>query len=324
MLTRLELNANALENNRHLVVPITLAVALCLVALVRGPQLFTNNGIGSAIIVLAPLVLAALALTPIALVGRGGVDLSVGPLLGFINVSLVKWLVGQDVTHPAAVVGYVIAAGVIYQLIVAATIIYVRVSPIIVTLSGYLVLTGINLVIMDRPSGVAPEWMQGWGYGTEIFSPVFFIVAVMIGLWFLFAMTPLYKQILLTGADERMSFANGVNIVAARFGAHAVAGAFTGVAALTFTALIASGDPTQGNTYTLMAVTALVLGGTSLAGGTGGGLGSILGAVNIYLISYVLATFNFGNVSGFVTQLSTGAILVLSLMINSVMSRRTM
>jgi ribose transport system permease protein len=312
-----------MQQNKQLTVPIALIIALCLVALLRAPNLFTNNGLGSAIIVVAPLVLAALALTPIALAGRGGVDLSVGPLLGFINVSLVAGLVGHGYENPFLVVGYVIAAGVIYQLIIAALIIYVRIAPIIVTLSGYLVLTGVNLVIMDRPSGVAPAWMQDWGYGTEILSPVFFICLLMVALWFAFSRTSFYQQIVLTGANERMAFANGVNTVAARFGAHAVAGVFTGFAALTYTALISSGDPTQGNTYTLAAITALVLGGTSLAGGKGGGLGSILGALNIYLISYVLSTFNFGNVAGFVTQMSTGAILVISLLVNSFMNRRT-
>jgi ribose transport system permease protein len=130
-----------------------------------------------------------------------------------------------------------------------------------------------------------------------------------------------YQQIRLTGADERMSFANGVNTSAARFGAHIVAGVFTAAAALTYTALIGSGDPTQGNTYTLSAVTAVVLGGTNLAGGSGGGLGSIVGAINIYLITYVLSTFNFGAIAGFVTQLATGTILVLSLLINSMTNR---
>jgi ribose transport system permease protein len=119
-----------------------------------------------------------------------------------------------------------------------------------------------------------------------------------------------------------MAFASGVNTVAARFGAHVVAGIFTAIAALSYTALIGSGDPSQGSTYTLSAITAVVLGGTSLAGGTGGGLGSILGAVSIYLISYVLSTYNFGAVSGFVTQMSTGLVLLLSLLL-SVMNRRS-
>ena len=288
----------------------------------RGPRLFTSEGIGGAIIVVTPLILAALAVTPIVLVGRGGVDLSVGPLLGFINVTLIKWLVENNHASPLIVFPYIVFAGVVYQTLVAAIIIYVRVSPIIVTLGGYLVLTGINLVVLDRPSGVAPEWMQGWGYGTEIVSPVFLILIGMIFLWFIFSRTSFYQQIMLTGANERMAFANGVNTVAARFGAHTVAGIFTAGAALTYTALIGSGDPTQGNTYTLLAISSLVLGGTSLAGGSGGGLGSILGAISIYLISYVLSTYNFGGVSAFVTQLSTGLILVVALLINSLMMRK--
>ena len=100
-----------------------------------------------------------------------------------------------------------------------------------------------------------------------------------------------------------------------RIGAHCISGAFIGLAALCYTALIGSGDPTQGTTYTLIAVTALVLGGTSLAGGRGGVIGSLLGALNLFLIGYVLATFNFGMVQGFVTDLAYGVILVLSLLL---------
>jgi ribose transport system permease protein len=309
------------NRNQHLLTPICLTGFLLLAAAFRAPQLFSSSGIGGAIIVLAPLILAALAVTPIALVGRGGADLSVGPLLGFINVTLVKWLVESGHSSPLLVTIYIISAGILYQVAIAAVIIYVRVSPIIVTLSGYLVLSGINLVILDSPSGVAPDWMIDWGSGTSIFSPISAVLCAMIAVWFIFSRTVFYQQVVLTGGDERMAFASGVNTVGARFGAHAVAGVFTGIAALSYTALIGSGDPTQGSTYTLAAITAVVLGGTSLAGGSGGGLGSILGAMSIYLISYVLSTFNFGTVSGFVTQMSTGIVLVLSLVVNNVMSR---
>ena len=84
-----------------------------------------------------------------------------------------------------------------------------------------------------------------------------------------------------------------INIV--RVGAHIIAGIFAGLA-LCLTSLIASGDPTQGTTYTLIAVTTLVLGGANLAGGRGSVVGSLFGAVNIYLITFVLATFSFGKV----------------------------
>ncbi|MBX3597542.1 MAG: ABC transporter permease [Rhizobiaceae bacterium] len=310
-----------LTRNQHLLTSVCLSAFLLLVAAFRAPQLFSSSGIGSAIIVLAPLVLASLAVTPIVLAGRGGVDLSVGPLLGFLNVTLVAWLVEYGYSSPTYVIVYLVGIGVLYQIIIATIIIYVRVSPIIVTLSAYLVLTGVNLVILDRPSGVAPEWMFDWGNGATVFSPVFFVLCGMIVLWAIFSRTAFYQQILLTGGEERMAFASGVNTVGARFGAHAVAGVYTAMAALCYTALIGSGDPTQGSTYTLSAITAVVLGGTSLAGGRGGGLGSILGSICIYLISYVLATFNFGTVSGFVTQMSTGVVLVMSLLVNSAISR---
>ena len=62
----------------------------------------------------------------------------------------------------------------------------------------------------------------------------------MIIFWFIFSRTNFYQKILLTGADERMSFSSGVNTVAARFGAHIVAGIFAGMAAFTYTALISS------------------------------------------------------------------------------------
>lgn len=310
-----------LGRNQHLLTAASLTGFLILVAAFRAPQLFSPSGIGSAIIVLAPLVLASLAVTPVVLVGRGGIDLSVGPLLGFLNVTLVAWLVETGNSSPILVISYMIGASVLYQILIAAIIIYVRISPIIVTLSAYLVLSGVNLVILDRPSGTAPDWMSDWGDGATILSPVFFVLCLMIALWAIFSRTVFYQQILLTGGDERMAFASGVNTVGARFGAHAVAGVFTAMAALCYTALIGSGDPTQGSTYTLSAIAAVVLGGTSLAGGRGGGLASILGAVSIYLISYVLSTYDFGTVSGFVTQMSTGIVLVLSLLVNSAMSR---
>ena len=140
------------------------------------------------------------------------------------------------------------------------------------------------------------------------------VLAATVG-WLLFSTTPFYGHLRLMGSDERAAYASGVRIGVVRIGAHVVAGLFAGLAALSYTALIDSGDPSQGATYTLISVTALVLGGTSLAGGRATVFGSLLGALNLFLIGYVLATFDFGSVQGFVTDLSYGVILVLSLLL---------
>ena len=308
-------NSRTASFNTFLLVPILLFFGLLIVSVVRSPSLISSSGIGSAEIVVAPLILSTYALMAGAVAGRATVDLSIGPLIGFINVTLIQ-LTGLDiVSSPVAVFAYALAAGVAYQLLFALVVIFVRVQPIIVSLSGFLALSGLNLVILPRPGGSAPEWMSSWGSGTAIFSPVLFMVTLATAGWLIFSTTAFYGHLRLMGSDERAAYTSGVRIGVVRLGAHAVAGIFAGLASLAFTALIGSGDPTQGTTYTLISVTALVLGGTSLAGGRATVMGSLLGALNLFLIGYVLATFNFGSVQGFVTDLSYGAILVISLLL---------
>jgi len=299
----------------YLLVPILLLFVLLIVAVLRGPNLVTSAGLAGAVLVATPLVLATYGLMATAMAGRGTVDLSVGPLLGFINVTLVQ-LNGQGiVTSPLAVFAYVIAVGVAYQALMALIIVFVRVQPIIVALSGFLALSGINRVILPRPGGAAPDWMLSWGLATSIFSPVLAILVLATAAWLVFTRTAFYGHLKLMGSDERAAYTSGVRIGWVRLGAHVISGAFIGLAALCFTALIGSGDPTQGTTYTLIAVTALVLGGASLGGGRASVIGSLLGAANLFLIGYVLATFSFGGVQGFVTDLAYGVILVLSLLL---------
>lgn len=303
------------RSNPYLLMPITLFFALLAFAVLRSPNLMTSAGIGAAIIVVTPLILATYALMASAISGRGTVDLSIGPLIGFVNVTLIQLQAAGVLENPIVVFLYAMAAGALYQLIFALIVIYVRVQPIIVSLSGYLSLTGINLVILPRPGGMAPAFMADWGYGTSIFSPILVILLIATAAWLLFTTTAFYTHLRLMGSDERAAYTSGVPITTVRIGAHLISGCFAGLAAICFTALISSGDPSQGTTYTLIAVTALVLGGASLAGGRGGVFGSALGAINLYLITFCLSTFNFGAVQSFVTNLAYGTILVVSLLL---------
>jgi ribose transport system permease protein len=302
-------------NTTYLLVPILLIAVLLGTAAIRAPNLVSLPGVGSAIIVAAPLTLATYALMALAVAGRGTVDLAVGPLLAFINVSIVKLNMLGVVTGPFGIFLVALGIGMLYQLAFALIIIFVRVQPIIVALSGFLALTGINLVILKRPGGMAPEWMSSWGLGNTIFSPVLLILVLATAGWLIFTRSSFYANLRLMGYDERAAYTSGVRISVVRIGAHLIAGVYVGLAAICYTALISSGDPTQGTTMTLTAVTALVLGGVALSGGRGGVTGALLGAVNLFLIGYVLATFNFGAQQAFVTQLFYGLILVCSLLL---------
>ena len=300
----------------YLIVPIVIFFLLLIFATLRGPYLVSSTGFGGLIIVVTPLILATYALTIIVMAGRASVDLSIGPLLSFINVGMIQLIGLGFMDSPIALFLYAIGVGVAYQVFMALIIVFVRVQPIIVALSGYLSLVGLNLIIMPRPTGLAPDWMYDWGAGINIISPVLIILIVATAAWYLLAQTAFWGNLKMMGSDERAAYTSGVNVNLVRIVAHAIGGVYAGLAAITFTSLISSGDPTQGTTYTLMAVTALVLGGANLAGGRGSAFGALLGSLNIFLITYALSTFNFGKMQAFVTDMSYGLMLVVSLLIS--------
>lgn len=299
-----------LNRQIYAAVPLGLLVFLLIVSAFRGPDLFTSNGAANALANSAPLIMATLALTSVAIAGKGGVDLSIGPLMSLVSVGTVHWLVGHGVTGPVEIIAFAIGIAVAFELIQGALIATLRLQPIIVTLAGFLVLSGLDLTIMEQPGGTVPNWLAGWGKPDSFFSPVLLVVVIALIGWVLIARTTFFRNVRLMGANERTGYASGVSLAAARLGAHAVAGIYAGLAGLLYTALVGVGDPTFGSHYTLIVVTALLLGGISVNGGRGGALGATVGAVDVFLISYVLATFHFGSEATYAVQLAYGLVLV--------------
>ena len=307
------------SSNKYLMVPIFIFFALLIFALIRSPIIISQSGIGSAIMLTAPLILTTYALTFIAMAGRGGVDLSVGPFMGFINVSSIQLYAAGYLQTPIGWFVYAIAMGLLWQLFYALIVCFVRVSPIIVSLAGYLAFAGINIVILPRPGGKAPEWLLPWGEGFTILNPIFLLMILATILFYIITHTAFWSHLKLMGSDERASFTSGVKINLVRIVAHMISGIFAALSAICFTALVGSGDPLQGTKYTLLGVTALVLGGASLVGGRGGAFGAILGALNLYLINYILVTFRFERLQSFVSDLSYGAVLVIALLVSLIL-----
>lgn len=297
-----------------------LMAVLLVVCAVRAPYLFTSSGLGGLTVSAAPLVLAVMGVTVTALVGSG-VDLSAGPLLIFVNVTLVKILFDHQIGAPALVIIWALGVGVAVQVLMAVIITVMRIEPVIVTLSAFLAFAGLDLVILNQPQGEAPRWLSAWGSGQSWLGPMFLLILVACILWLLFTKSPFYTNIRLVGANERTAFVSGVPVTLTRIGAHAISGLFIGAAGLCYTGAIGSGNPTQGGTYTLAVVTALVLGGVSLAGGKGGFLGSVPGAIAVSLISFTLTTFSLGSMASFVVQLAFGIILVLALSAGTLVPR---
>jgi ribose transport system permease protein len=307
-------------NQRSLATPTILFLGLLLFSAFRGPHLFTSDGLAGAVVGAAPLVLATLAITPIAIAGPAGVDLSVGPAMTLINIAIVLGLASTSVTGPAAVFAFAIGIGIVLQVLMGGLIAVLRVSTVVVTLAAYLVLDGVSTVILPEPGGTAPAWLANWGSASSILSPILYVPIGAFVLWALLARTTFFRNMRLMGANDRTVFVSGIPLIPTRIGAHVIAGVFVGIASVMYTGLIGSADPTAGASYTLSAVTALVIGGASLAGGRAKGLGSVLGALDIWLISYVLSTFNFGLNASYWVQFTTGAVLVAALAAGAVLA----
>lgn len=310
-----------LERHAYAAVPIGLLIVLLIVAAVRGPDLFSSKGAANALANVAPLIMATVALTPIALAGRGGVDLSIGPLLSLVNVGIIQWLVSDGITSPVVIILFALAVAVAFEVVQGLLVAVLRLQPVIVTLAGFLVLGGLDLTIMQQPGGKTPGWLTSWGSPTSVFSPVLLVIVIALLAWVAISRTTFFRSIRLMGSNERTAYASGVSLIPVRVGAHAIAGLYAGLGGVLYTALIASGDPTFGSQYTLMVVTALLLGGVSVSGGRGGALGATVGAIDVFLISYVLATFQFGNSATFAVQLAYGLVLVGALGVGVLFSR---
>lgn len=303
-----------LRRQRSLVTPAVLFIALMCLSSARGAGLFSANQFDGALIGAAPVALATLAMTTIAIAGPAGVDLSIGPAMTVINITIVIELPKVGISGPIAVFACAIGVGIALQVLMGLVIALLRVSTVVVTLAAFLVLDGLDTVLLPEPAGSAPGWLANWGSETRVLSPVLYVLIGTFVLWTLITRTTFFRNIRLMGADERTAYSAGLRLIPTRLGAHVIAGIFVGLASIMYTGLLGSADPTAGTSYTLSAVTALILGGASLAGGRARGLGAVLGGVDIWLITNVLGTFNMGLNASYWIEVATGGVLVIALL----------
>ncbi len=287
-----------------------LFVILMVLTLIITPSRFAWDNLGTTLGLVAPLILTACALTPVFLAGREGIDLSVGPAMGFISVVMVKiFMMDLGITNPLLIVPLALGLGAMIGVINGYIALYIRVQPIVTTLGSYLVLSGLASWILPAPMGPVPEWLRALSEGYSILP---LLAAGLFWLWI--KRLPLYMYILTLGGEDRAVYASGINVNFIRLLTYVIAGVFVGLSAIALTGLLGSADAQVAPNYTLLAIAAAALGGVSLAGGKGTMVGASLGAVDIFLLQNLITHFN---VSSFVLQIVYGLILVLAVALNS-------
>jgi ribose transport system permease protein len=262
-----------------------------------------------------PLALAAVGETFVVL--TNGIDLSVGSVITLSNVTVATLAQGHSsVLAIAAALAIGAGAGVLNGLIVN----YVRLAPLIATLATSSIFLGIALFILPNPGGVIPTWLSTWTSGSTHSIPyaaIWLLVLLAIG-WGLLNRTTFGVKVRALGGNEAASWSAGIRVNRMRLLAYLASGLAASFAGIVLAGLTQSGDPTIGNVYVLNTIAAVVVGGTSLAGGVGTAAGSVLGALSLSLISAVLL------VSGLSTNYQyvvTGAIVIGALLVHAAHDR---
>ncbi len=291
-----------------------LLLVLLIANIFLNPPRFVFTNWGTLIGLAAPLIGAAIASTPAILAGRGGLDLSVGPLMGFVNAIVIKVLfLDNGIASPFVIVPVALITGLVVGCINGFLAAVLRIQPIVATLGTFLVLTGVTLTILPAPLGPAPDWLKSLAGPLSIVP-----LAAIFLIWAAVKRLPIFGQLMAVGSDDRAAFTAGVPVTQVRFFAYAFGGMLSGIAGLMLTSLIGSADPNIGPTFTLTAIAAVALGGVSLAGGRGSITGATTGALVIFLLQSVLTTFN---VSTHLLQLANGAILVTAVVLTALQDR---
>lgn len=255
--------------------------------------------------------LALAALAQLIVVLTGGVDLSVGAIVGLSNAIAATYM-GTGPVGVVAVVLLTLGAGAAAGLVNGLLVAYGRIQPIIVTLATLYVYSGIALIIRPQPGGAVPGFYAqaltgSWGY---LPFALVVLVAVAALIWTPIMRSRLGIAIHAVGDNPGGAHMSGLNVTRTLILAYTLGGFFAACAGLFLTAQTTSGDASIGTSYTLNSVAAVVLGGAVLGGGQGVALGPIFAA---YFISIIVSVLFASGVSPFYQSVFQGGILLVVL-----------
>jgi len=258
-----------------------------------------------------PLVLVAVGQTIVFL--TRGLDLSVSGVVSLTNV-----VIATQISPGAVGIAIGVSLGLLVGIVAGVTngclVGLVRLPPIIATLATWSILEGLALYVLPQPGGTVP---QAFGdFPLRVFGPVPFPLVLMVVLplifWWPVRHSRLGHAIYAVGNDEAAAYMSGLSVGRTKVFAYTLSGFFSALGGIFLTMQALSGDPRVGEAFTLDSIAATVIGGTLLAGGRGGVLGTIAGALVLGTLSSLLF---FAGISTYWEYVVSGTVLVAALVV---------
>ena len=305
-----------LAEQRGLLLAVGLFLAMFTLYIAKHPAGLTANVASTAANKGVLLALVAMAQTIPVL--TSGLDLSVGMVLVLTNCLASRIVVGSP-AEVALGTSAVLAVGLLCGAINGAVVVYGRIQPIIATLATSSIYYGVALAIRPAPGGDVATGVADALTGSlpgGVPASLLVLVAVVVVVWVPYRRSVLGRAAYAVGSSEQAAFMSGVPITRAKLLAYVLAGLLSAIAGLLLTCITYSGEASAalGGTYTLTAIAAVVVGGTSLFGGSGGAIGSIFGAFVLRTIGDLLFVFDM---DALWQPLFLGAVLLVAISLGS-------
>ncbi|MFP4020915.1 MAG: ABC transporter permease subunit [Halanaerobium sp.] len=245
----------------------------------------------------------------------GGIDLSVGSMLAFAGAISAGMIVNTGLNvYLAILIG--LAAGTALGLFNGIAVAKAKLPAFIVTLAMMTVARGFTLIYTNgRPISGFDEKFRffGAGYIAKIPVPVIIMFLLLLVIYILLKKTPLGRYIYAIGGNEKATKLSGINTDKIKIAVYGLNGFLAAVSGIILTSRLNSAQPMAGEGYELDAIAAVVLGGTSLTGGSGTVIGTIVGALIIAVLNNGL---NLLNVSSFYQLVAKGGVILLAVFLD--------
>lgn len=261
---------------------------------------------------IAPTVVVATLMTFV--ITTGAIDLSVGAIVG-LSASVLGLMAKTGNPLLALVATLAVGAGI--GLINGYLTAYGKLQSFIVTLAALIAVRGVALLITQGYSTpIENDWLLVLGQGQVLglYTPTWIAIATVLVGWYVFTQTRFGRYVVAVGSNAEALRRSGVDIRRLQMWALVLTGLFAAVAGVLVSTRLASGSSNSGTGFELEVITAVVLGGTSLMGGRGSVIGSMIGAMTLGVIANGLVLLQ---VDVYWVPITQGIILIVAILLNS-------
>jgi ribose transport system permease protein len=277
------------------------------------PDLLEPATLNSNMRLFLPLIFVAVGQAIVVL--SGGIDISAGAIVSIVNAILATQIgLDGDPSAAAPIFLLVLLAGMAAGAVNGFFVAILRLQPIITTYATSFLFSGLALYILPSPGGGLPSLFTAFYRETmPLGLPLaFFLIALLMLAWYGIRQTRYGRYVFAVGGKADAAYQTGVPVSMVQFSTYVVSGLMAACAGIAITMLTGSGNAQIGDSLTLASITAVVIGGTALSGGTGSVGGAIIGAIILGLIPNIIS---FANINTWWQTFIDAAIVVVALAI---------